>query len=215
MPYEQPINDPTTPAGTLGDLALRASRGDRGAFDQIHSRLAGGVRQLFLKRLGARGDLADDLAQRAFLAAWQAISTGRYDPARSAASTFIYAISLKIWLQHLRAEGRRSRREAGDESALAMAAGGEDVDQAPAMAELLQVVRDSLSGAHEELTSQEREILRCVAEGESDRSLARRLGLAPSTANAKKNAAFDKLRRILGARGFRDDSGEQAEPVGE
>lgn len=214
MPHDSPINHPTF-ADTLGELAHRASLGDRDAFDQIHARLAGGVRQLFLKRLGARADLADDLAQRAFLAAWTAISSGRYDPTRSAASTFIYAISLKIWLQHLRAEGRRSRREGPDEAALAAAAGGDEVDQGPAMAELLQVVRDSLSGAHEDLTSQERQILRCVAEGDSDRALAKRLGLAPSTANAKKNAAFEKLRRILGARGFRADSGEQTDSDGE
>ena len=213
MPIPFPSHNPTEPP-TLESLARQAAAGDRDAFDQIHTRLVGGVRQLFLKRLGRRQDLAEDLVQRSFLAAWQAISTGRYDPTRSAPSTFIYAISLKIWLQHLRAHGRRSRHEGADEQTLADATGEPDATQAPVMGELLQTVRDALAGDQADLTPQERDILRLVGEGYSDRDLAKRLGMAPSTANAKKNAAFDKLRRILGARGFREEAGEREGDIG-
>jgi DNA-binding CsgD family transcriptional regulator len=42
-----------------------------------------------------------------------------------------------------------------------------------------------------------------VSEGETDRELARRLKISPSTANARKRAAFQKLRLYLAARGHR------------
>lgn len=199
---------PVTPAhDSLAALAARAAAGDHGAFEQIHRRLSDGLRRLFLKRSGGRNDLADDLTQRAFIASWQAISTGRYDPARSAISTFIYAVGYKIWLQHLRAHGRAVPQDRGEE--LADLPVSTDPTTAPALAELVQVVRDCLSGRVGDLSEDERAILRAVAAGESDRATARRLGLAASTANARKNAAYEKLRRTLSSLGFRPEETER------
>ena len=54
------------------------------------------------------------------------------------------------------------------------------------------------------------QILLAVAGGASDRALASQLSIAPSTANARKNAALTKLRRQLAIRGFTKHEGERS-----
>src|SRR5207249_225931 len=98
MPH-QPTPSPGDPSPTLRDLSAAASRGDRAAFEQIHRRLGGGVRRLLLARVGNRPELADELAQRTWVAAWEALRAGRYDPSRAEFSTFIYAVAYKTWLR--------------------------------------------------------------------------------------------------------------------
>lgn len=53
------------------------------------------------------------------------------------------------------------------------------------------------------LSEEERSIVRMTAAGMSDRTVASRLGLAPSTVNVKKRGAFEKIRRFLASRGHR------------
>lgn len=198
----------------LAEFARRAAAGDHASFTHIHRRLSEGLRRLNLRRCGGKADLADDLTQRAFVAAWQAIAGGRYDPSRSAVSTFIYAVAFKIWLQHLRAQGRAAGtgplREADEPPGVSP-----DPTGAPALAEEVQAVRECLAGRLGDLTEEERSILRAVAAGESDRAMARRLGLAASTANARKNAAYVKLRRVLASLGFRGEESERQGTGGE
>src|SRR5690606_14994005 len=100
---------PTTgPAGErpLADLGIAAAGGDRAAFELVHQRLGGGGRRLVLERTGGRADVAEELAQRTWVGVWQSINAGKYDPARAAISTFVYAVASKVWLQHLRGSAR-------------------------------------------------------------------------------------------------------------
>ena len=97
------------PAGSdrsLADLCAAAVGGDRAAFEALHRRLGGGVRRLFLDRTSGRADLAEELGQRTWVGVWQSISSGKYDPTRSAISTFVYAVASKVWLQYLRSSKR-------------------------------------------------------------------------------------------------------------
>lgn len=198
-----------TPSGSasqdLADLVARAMRGDRAAFDQVHARLAGGIYRLMLDRTGGRADLAEELAQRAWVVVWEAVSGGKYDPAKSAITTFLYAVGHKIWLQHLRTSSRRgmaSHDEGPEPVGVA-----EDAPDAASLAELLTAVRECMDGGERgvagALAPDERALIRAVAAGQSDRSLARMLGLAPSTVNVRKRTVMEKIRRFLAVRGHR------------
>lgn len=170
--------------------------GDAAAFEREHHRLAAWVRRSFHQRTGGRTDAVEELGQRTWLAVWEAVSTGRYDPSRAAMTTFVYAVATNIWRQWA-----KQQRRAG--AIVAEGPEGED-DRAGeagdvlADAELIDAVRACVHGRVDAgLDSAEREVLRLVAAGETDRALAERLGVAASTAHARKKAAMEKLRGYL------------------
>src|SRR4051794_23321638 len=68
---------------SLQHLTMRAAGGDQGAFAALHQRLGGGLFRLFLERTGGRSELADDFSQKTWVAVWQALTAGKYDPARA------------------------------------------------------------------------------------------------------------------------------------
>ena len=199
----------------LSGLVSASMRGDRSAFDRLHDRLAGGLRRILLERTGGRADLAEELAQRTWVIVWDAVSTGKYDPAKSALTTFLYAVSHKVWLQHLRTASRRPTAPA--EASAGVATAVDDPGAAAGLAEQISAIRECMDGGDRgvagALNPEERALIRAVAAGHSDRSLAKLLGLAPSTVNVRKRAAFEKVRRFLAVRGHRGpereaDSGE-------
>lgn len=196
---------PSDPANDLRVLSARVAAGDERAFDALHDRLSGGLRAMFLRRVGARMDLAEDLVQQTWHLAWGSVRNGRYDPSRAAVSTFIYAVANNVWLQHCRAHGRRSASSEVPEVV------APDKPEALAQyAELLESVRGCVHGTStpNQLTPEERRIVLGVAHGESERQLAAELGVAASTINLRKKAAYNKIRDCLAAKGF---SGEIVE----
>jgi RNA polymerase sigma factor (sigma-70 family) len=213
------MRDQTTtgPGGdrSLAELCAAAAGGDRAAFDAIHQRLAGGVRKLFLDRTSGRSDTAEELCQRTWVGVWQSLSRGKYDPSRAAISTFVYAVASKVWLQHLR--GMR-RGAAGPVDAIeGVFGGGDDPADAVHAAELIQAIRDCLAAPSGEggLTEDERWFAQAAAGGASDRELARRLSVSPSTANARKRAVLEKVRRFLAQRGHRPETTERTAKIRE
>jgi len=196
-----------TPAGdnrSLAELASASAAGDREAFGALHRRLSGGLRKLFMDRSSGRADVSDDLIQRTWTGVWQALSAGRYDPSRSAISTFVYAVAHKMWLQHLRARG--PIREMPPVEAVSTA---EEPQADTDLAEVLEAIRACLRGQAGDLSEEDRAILRLSGMGASDRDLAARLGVSPSTANARKRAAFDRIRRHLAGLGHRPEIAER------
>jgi RNA polymerase sigma-70 factor (ECF subfamily) len=172
------------------------------------------VRKLFLDRSAGRADLTEELCQRTWVGVWQSLSTGKYDPARAAISTFVYAVASKVWLQHLRG----TRRVSAPADAIDASFGpGSDPAEALHAAELVQAVRACLAApaAYGGLTEDERWLVQAAASGVSDRDVARRLSISPSTANARKRAALEKVRRFLAQRGYRPESIERTAPMAE
>lgn len=208
---------------TLVELTRRAMHGDEEAFAHLHRRVGAGVRRLLLKRSGGREDLVDDLCQRTWQSTYAALRDGKYDPSRSAITTFVYAIANNAWLTHLRVYAREhgysgsgvSVREALPKvDPKAPTAAPAD---AAAQAEMLELVRKCLSeNGPAGLTEQERYVVRAIAAGESDRGLARRLGVSSSTVNIRKHSGYDKIRTYLASVGGEalaallddDDTGE-------
>lgn len=204
MPSFRSQPDDDLPPATLRELAARALGGDRLAFDEAVHRLAPGLERLIGKRTNNDVNLAQELCQQAWAEVWAAMMQRRYDPSKAALSTFAYAVAHKVWLRHLRAAGRAlpadwaSAEEGVEPSAEAM-------DDAAS----IDHVRACLRGSAGDLTDDERWILRSAASGVSDRELAARLGIAPSSANARKQAALAKLRATLTKSDSGADSAER------
>lgn len=208
-------HDAGRPADPLASVAARAAEGDQKALAELHARFQGPLRGFFQKR-GVRVETdIDDLVQLTWMEVWKCLSSGRYDPARAAVSTFLYAVAMNVWMRHRRSAGRQRPELAGGDDGLEVALPGlADPATIVPSAELLEAVRGVMRRC-EGLSSEEREIVTASAAGSSDRELAAKLGLAPSTVNAKKQSGLEKVRRALARLGFRAESGERDGEAGE
>jgi len=199
-PTGEPADEHPTPEGGLGAGLARA---DRAAFDHLHARLAGAVRSLYTRR-GVPLYLAEDLSQQAWAAMWEALVAGRYEPQRSSPATYLYAIAHRIWLRYL-----RDRAPATEHAEEPLA-----TEPGPAAAADLAAALDAVRTAMEQpgdLSDADRTVLRLSAEGVSDRELARRLGVAASSAHEARRGAFERLRRVLARGGIVPDSAERSQ----
>lgn len=211
-----------------GDAARRAAGAKGGAKAGAGGTLGGVIT-----------DAADELAQQTWIVFWKALSEGRYDPSRARLSTYLYAIAANIWLRYMRTATRNLREQSLDwiedaaadrasgrdnhesarvggtdsRSGLAGAAGSDSAALALSEAEQLDAVRRVVAGDEPAagLTPDERDVLRAIADGRSDRELATSLGIAPSTAHVRKRSAMDKLRAFLASKGFSGPSNDPGE----
>ncbi len=216
VPQPQATNLPRRDE-SLQHLTARAAGGDSEAFAALHRRLGGGLFRLFMERTGGRAELADDFGQKTWVAVWQALRAGKYDPSRAAISTFVYAVGYRVWLQHMRSVGRANVHLEAAAPGMAELGISEDPAAQTKLAEMIDTVRHCLKdGEHAcGLSDEERWILRSSSGGTTDRELAQRLGVAASTANARKKAAYDKIRRYLENLGHRADSAGQDSVAGQ
>lgn len=198
----------------IAGLAALAGAGDEHAFEELARRLRPAIIRLYIDR-GAQPALAEDLSQRAALGLWQALSRGRYDPSRAAITTFAFAVALKVWLQHLRASGRLDAAMGRYATLVARGRTGPDQPHDGEHAGLLHTIREALqegsdAGMRAGLTNDERWLLRSWAAGQSDRDLAKVLGIAPSNVNVRKQRAYAKLRQYLITLGWEHPGAPQA-----
>jgi len=84
------------------ELASLAAMGERAAFSELARRHGGAVRAL-LRRLGADNALADDMAQDAFLIAYQQIADFRGEGAFAA---WVRRIAARLYLKRRRRDAR-------------------------------------------------------------------------------------------------------------
>lgn len=133
---------------------------------------------------------------------------GKYNPDRGALSTFLYAVATNIWLRHQRkSAGTREVLTDGERLAGSLLGESDDPARAVAFAELLSAVLKRVTGAEGDLSAEERTVLVHLADGASDRDLAVILGVAPSTAHARRVGALAKLRAALVGLGYRSEDG--------
>ncbi len=88
------------------ELALRARRGDTGAFDSIVERHHASIYRLCRALLRERSD-AEDATQETFVRAWRCL--GRYDATRAFAP-WLRGIAANVCRQAVRGHGRREAR---------------------------------------------------------------------------------------------------------
>lgn len=217
MQREQNSGSPGS-SGELEAIARRlldAKDGEVGALaaeieTELHARLAPGLSRHFGRKLAEVGrdpGDADELAQRAWIAFWEALRERRYDPARARLSTFLYAVAQIVWMRDQRAKGRAGGREWALDAAAGVAEVGAEPADAADLAARLDAVRRVLAGAEGELSEQDRAVLRAIGEGATDREVAARMGISASTAHQRKRTAMERLAGVLRSLGFGDDSG--------
>jgi RNA polymerase sigma-70 factor (ECF subfamily) len=127
-------------------IVALARRGDRDAFAELVRRRQGWLRGLLLRSCGDAA-VADDLAQQAYLKAWQKLSQLR-DPARF--GPWLKQLALNEWLQQLRKGDALARAERWEPEVSHRETPGLSRDLDSALATLPAPVRLCVVLAHQE-----------------------------------------------------------------
>ncbi len=134
------------------DLALRAARGDVGAFSALVQEHSGLVYRVSLRVLGARD--AQDASQEVWVRVWRNIKNFRGD---SAFTTWLYRITMNTCLSVRQKESRRDERHyEGEVPYLAEPAGG---DADPESAALNSERREEIESALKHVRAEHRAAL--------------------------------------------------------
>lgn len=166
------------------DLAALSAGGDRHAFGELARRHGSAVRAL-LRRMGAEPALADDLAQDAFLAAFESIGEFRGE---GAFVGWVKRIAARLYLKRWRRRNELDPVEA-EERPDAMSGGEGEAAQ-----------RIDLDGALATLAPAERLCVSlCYGAGLSHAEAAAALKAPLGTVKSHVKRGLDKLKRRLGA----------------
>ena len=170
------------PPASLHDveLAALAAAGDRPAFGELVRRHGSAVRGL-LRRMGAEASVADDIAQDAFLAAFERIAEYRGE---GAFSSWVRKIAARLYVRRWKKEARFDlEAEAADEGH-----GGESVVAS----------RIDLDEAMKALSPAERLCVSlCYGAGVSHVEAADAMNLPLGTVKSHVKRGLDKLRARL------------------
>ncbi|HEX6866577.1 MAG TPA: RNA polymerase sigma factor [Caulobacteraceae bacterium] len=160
------------------ELAALAAAGDRPAFGELVRRHGSAVRGL-LRRMGAEAELADDLAQDAFLTAFERVTEFRGDGTFSA---WVRRIAARLYIRRWR---KAQRLEALDEGGAEEGIGGE----------VSAAARIDLDGALKTLSASERMCISlCYGAGLSHAEAADALNAPLGTVKSHVKRGLDKLR---------------------
>ncbi|HZZ35509.1 MAG TPA: RNA polymerase sigma factor [Caulobacteraceae bacterium] len=181
----------TGPIASAHDLELvaLAAAGGRGAFGELVRRHGSAVRAL-LRRMGADPSLADDLAQDAFLAAFEQIADFRGEGTFQA---WVKRIATRLYLKRWRKEAR-----------LELMAQPPEDEEIASLAESGAADRIDLDEALKALSPVERVCVSlCYGGGLSHGEAASALNTPLGTVKSHVKRGLDKLRRHLApGRGF-------------
>ena len=170
------------------ELLVRARRGDLAAFEQVVERHQRRVYAI-ARRIVRRHDVADDVAQEAFIRAYQALD--RFDPTRPF-GPWIGRIAANLAVNHVRSpEAREDPLPEGHLETPSVADG-------PLDAVLESESRRLLAAALERLPAEQRAVfvLRAVEEL-SYREIAEALDISIGTVMSRLFRAREKLRQAL------------------
>ncbi len=179
------------PAGEDPDhaLARRACAGEVAAFEALYRRHAGRVHGTISRLLGGRNGQTEELAQDAFVRAWQALPNYRFE---SAFSTWLHRVAVNTALMALRA-ARSRPREDEDEIAMERASIPDSAGHATALAmDLERAVATLPPRARAVLVLHD-------VEGWTHEDIATELGMAVGSSKAQLHRARGLLRAKLGA----------------
>ena len=168
-------------------VVLLAAGGDDDAFAELVRRRQSWLRSL-LRRLCRDAALADDLAQQAFIAAWQKLPQLR---APAAFGGWLRSLAVNMWLQDRRRRRELRLDEMNAETLHAMTAADTD----PSIAIDLDRVLVSLQPA-ERLC-----VVLCHAEGMSHAEIAATTGWPLGTVKSHVSRGAAHLRELLGEEG--------------
>lgn len=168
-------------------LAIAQTR-DRAAFADLFNAFAPKVKG-YLMRQGLPGTEAEELAQETMVTVWRKAEL--FDPARAAASTWIFRIARNLRIDALRREGRAAayRLDLTDEP---------DAPETPEAGHLARQRDARLRAELSRLPASQIEVLRLAFFQDRPHSeIAEALGLPLGTVKSRIRLALDRLRRAL------------------
>jgi RNA polymerase sigma-70 factor (ECF subfamily) len=167
-------------------LARQAVAGNTRAFELIYRRHIGRVHGVIARLVGSHGARAEDLAQEAFVRAWQALPQFRFE---SVFTTWLHRLAVNTALMELR--GRRSGPRFDDDDAL------EDVGTADTAGHGAMLTMD-LERAVATLPPRARAVLVLHdVEGWKHEEIAAELSMAVGSSKAQLHRARQLLRARL------------------
>ncbi len=176
------------------ELCSHAATGERRAFGELVRRHGSAVRGV-LRRMGAQGAEADDVAQDAFLAAFERIAEFRGE---GTFAGWVKKIAARLYLRRLQRDrrlGALSAEAVEDEAS----SGGGDADAAIDLDEALKTL-----GATERVC-----VTMCFGAGLSHSEAAEALNLPLGTVKSHVKRGLDKLRTRLASHGGADVEGRR------
>jgi RNA polymerase sigma-70 factor (ECF subfamily) len=189
-----PVSKPAPPRAVMrvvgapeirDNLVVRAASGDVAAFEELYRENVSRVYLLCLRMCGDPS-LAEDLAQEAFVRAWQKLGSFRGD---SAFSTWLHRVAVNVVLGNRRSTARREARvkPVGDDLPVDLSASepspGQTLDLERSIAALPDGARTVF-------------VLHDV-EGYRHKEIAHLTGLAEGTSKAQLHRARKLLRKAL------------------
>lgn len=174
-------------AGEDAILVRRAASADVSAFEALYRRHHRRVHGVIVRLVGQAGARAEDLTQEAFVRAWQALPSFRFE---SAVSTWLHRLAVNTALMELRA--RRSRPVADDdEDALDALSTPDTAGNAVLGRDLERVVATLPPRARAVLVLHD-------VEGWKHEEIAAELGMAVGSSKAQLHRARGLLRMRIG-----------------
>lgn len=181
------------PVPSSESLAVRAGRGDAGAFTELIRRYERMALSVAFGVLG-NADAAGDVVQEAFLRAWERLAELN-DPARF--STWLCGITRNLAIDALR-RGRRTKNAAdlGGVEAMALADGHAGADP---LDELDRRERHALvASALQSLDEMTRPmVIMRYYDGLSSKQIGEALGVSPAAVDMRLSRARQQLKRML------------------
>ena len=186
-----PADRPPAPAGESRMEALLravATLKDRAAFAELFQHFAPRLKAFMMKG-GADGDTAEELAQEAMIQVWRRAES--FDPARAAASTWIYTIARNKRIDRL----RRERRPPMSEEEYASALG--EPERGDAAVERSQA-ETRLARSLETLPEDQATVVKMAFyEDKSHSAIAAELHLPLGTVKSRIRLALTRLRGVI------------------
>ncbi len=166
-------------------LVERAAAGDVEAFEELYRVNVGRVYALCL-RMAGDPTLAEELAQEAFVRAWQKLGSFR---GASAFSTWLHRVTVNVVLGHRRSTARRETR---------VSAVGDNLPRDVAVREARTAESIDLERAISSLPDGARAVfILHDVEGFRHREVSRLMGIAVGTSKAQLHRARKLLRKAL------------------
>ncbi len=180
---------PGTDGAALSGLIVSiAERGDREAFTGLFDHFAPRVKS-YLLRLGTAPEAAEELAQETLLTVWR--RAGSFDPARAAASTWIFTIARNLRIDLSRRDGRAQPTD--DPSTFNPGPAAPD--------EALGACQDEIriAAAMAGLPKEQAQVIKLAFFADKPHSeIASELGLPLGTVKSRLRLAMARLRGALG-----------------
>ena len=190
MPMPPPVESDIAPfdAGEDAILVRRAASADVTAFEALYRRHHRRVHGVILRLVGQASARAEDLTQEAFVRAWQALPSFRFE---SAVSTWLHRLAVNTALMELRSR-RTGPRFDDDEDALDGLGLADSAGQGTALSM-------DLERAVATLPPRARAVLVLYdVEGWKHEEIAAELGMAVGSSKAQLHRARHLLRERLG-----------------